>query len=77
MVGQLADVDPKYRGRLAITLGNKSFETAGTASFHGIVDSGKCYCNSAFLGSISQLAGFVMNANEGVNLEKEPFVDHG
>ncbi|KZL87895.1 polyketide synthase [Colletotrichum incanum] len=77
MVGQLADFNLKYRGLSAITLNNKTFEAAGTVSFHGIVDSGKCYCNPAFPDSISQLAGFVMNANEGVDLEKELFVNHG
>ncbi|GKT47439.1 non-reducing polyketide synthase pks27 [Colletotrichum spaethianum] len=77
MVGQLADFDHKYRGLSAVTLSNKTFEATGTVSFHGINDSGKWYCNPAFLDSISQLAGFVMNANEGVDLEKELFVNHG
>ncbi|KAK1522186.1 beta-ketoacyl synthase [Colletotrichum costaricense] len=77
MVGQLADFDPKYRGLSAITLSNNTYEAAGTVSFKGIPDNGKWFSNPAFLDSISQLAGFVMNANESVDLDKELFVNHG
>ncbi|GJD04827.1 betaketoacyl synthase [Colletotrichum higginsianum] len=77
MVGQLADFEPGYRGLSAVTLSNNTYEAVGTVSFKGIPDFGKWFSNPAFLDSISQLAGFVMNANECVDLDKELFVNHG
>ncbi|KAK2005551.1 beta-ketoacyl synthase domain-containing protein [Colletotrichum eremochloae] len=64
MITQLADFDAKYRA-------------AGTVSFKGLVDDDMWFSNPAYLDAMSQLGGFVMNANEGVDLEKEIFVNHG
>lgn len=77
MVGQLADFDPKYRGLIAITMNNDRLEATGTVSFKGIANEGKWGVNPAYLDALSQLGGFVMNANEGVDLDKELFVNHG
>lgn len=77
MIGQLADFDEKYRGLSAITLDNDAMEAAGMISFKGIPNEGKFTASPAYLDALSQLGGFVMNANEGVDLEKEVFVNHG
>ncbi|KAH9242504.1 hypothetical protein K456DRAFT_1820977 [Colletotrichum gloeosporioides 23] len=77
MITQLADFDPKYRGLSAVTLNNDTFEAAGMVSFKGLSDNDTWFSNPAYLDAISQLGGFVMNANEGVDLEKEIFVNHG
>lgn len=79
MVGQLADFAPKYRGLSAITLDNDALEAAGTISFRGTASEGdsQWFMNPAYLDAFSQLGGFVMNANEGVDLDKELFVNHG
>lgn len=77
MITQLADFDPKYRGLSAVTLNNDTFEAAGMVSFKGLPDNDAWFSNPAYLDAISQLGGFVMNANEGVDLEKEIFVNHG
>lgn len=77
MITQLADFDPKYRGLSAVTLNNDTFEAAGMVSFKGLPDNDTWFSNPAYLDAISQLGGFVMNANEGVDLEKEIFVNHG
>ncbi|KAK3713685.1 Non-reducing polyketide synthase ctb1 [Vermiconidia calcicola] len=77
MVGQLADFDPKYRGLVAITLNNDTLEAAGTVSFKGIANDGKWFESPAYLDALSQLGGFVMNANSSVDLDKELFVNHG
>ncbi|KAF2211538.1 hypothetical protein CERZMDRAFT_42949 [Cercospora zeae-maydis SCOH1-5] len=77
MIGQLADFDEKYRGLCAITLDNDQMEASGTVSFKGIPNEGKFHTSPAYLDALSQLGGFVMNGNEGVDLEKEVFVNHG
>lgn len=79
MVGQLADFAPKYRGLSAITLDNDALEAAGTISFRSTASGGDSlwFMNPAYLDAFSQLGGFVMNANEGVDLDKELFVNHG
>ncbi|KAM3419059.1 hypothetical protein BST61_g5014 [Cercospora zeina] len=77
MIGQLADFDEKYRGLCAITLDNDQMEASGTVSFKGIPNDGKFHTSPAYLDALSQLGGFVMNGNEGLDLEKEVFVNHG
>lgn len=79
MVGQLADFAPKYRGLSAITLDNDALEAAGTISFRSTASDGDSlwFMNPAYLDAFSQLGGFVMNANEKVDLDRELFVNHG
>lgn len=64
MIGQLADFDEKYRGLCAITLDNDAMEASGKVSFKGIPNEGKFHSSPAYLDALSQLGGFVMNANE-------------
>ncbi|KAH8841019.1 Type I Iterative PKS [Pyricularia oryzae] len=82
MIARLAEFDPKYRGLSEVTLNNDTLEAAGKLSFKGLAadkDGGDDYWFSspARLDAISQLAGFVMNGNEGVDLDKDIFVNHG
>lgn len=77
MIGQLADFDPNYRGLVEITLDNDAMEATGRISFKDIQRDGKFNTNPAFIDALSQLGGFVMNANEKVDLDKEVFVNHG
>ncbi|KAL6705696.1 hypothetical protein ACN47E_006485 [Coniothyrium glycines] len=77
MIGQLADFDPKYRALSEITLDSDTFEAVGRVDFSGIQSEGTFNTNPAYIDALSQLGGFVMNGNEGVDLEKELFVNHG
>ncbi|KAF7198010.1 Polyketide synthase CTB1 [Pseudocercospora fuligena] len=77
MIGQLADFDPKYRGLSAIVLDNDALEATGTICFKDIPDDGKWFTNPAYLDALTQTGGFVMNANEEVDLEKEVYINHG
>lgn len=77
MVSQLADFDPNYRGLVDIIMNNDELEALGKVSFKDIMDDGDFHTNPAYIDSLSQLGGFVMNANEGSDLEKEVFVNHG
>ncbi|KAI9689658.1 MAG: Type I Iterative PKS [Bogoriella megaspora] len=77
MVGQLADFDPNYRGLAEIILDNSTLEATGNVSFLNVLNEGKFHTNPAYIDALSQLGGFVMNGNEGVDLDKELFVNHG
>jgi iterative type I PKS product template protein len=77
MVSQLADFDPNYRGLMEITLDNDTLEATGRVSFENIIKDGAFHTNPAYIDALSQLGGFVMNANERVDLDKEVFVNHG
>ncbi|TKX25774.1 polyketide synthase [Elsinoe australis] len=77
MIGKLADFDPNYRGLSEITLDNDNMEATGFVTFKKVLNEGKFHTNPAFIDALSQLGGFVMNANEGVDLDKELFVNHG
>ncbi|KAL9096260.1 MAG: hypothetical protein Q9165_001783 [Trypethelium subeluteriae] len=77
MVGQLADFDPNYRGLVEITLDNDALEATGSVNFASVLKDGDFHTNPAYIDALSQLGGFVMNGNEGVDLDKELFVNHG
>lgn len=77
MVGQLADFDPKYRALEEITLDSNALEAVGRVNFTKVSVEGKFHTNPAYIDALSQLGGFVMNGNEGVDLDKELFVNHG
>ncbi|KAH5277151.1 non-reducing polyketide synthase elcA-like protein [Parastagonospora nodorum] len=77
MVGQLADFDPKYRALEEITLDSDALEALGRVNFTKVSAEGKFHTNPAYIDALSQLGGFVMNGNEGVDLDKELFVNHG
>ncbi|KAL9105864.1 MAG: hypothetical protein Q9227_009027 [Pyrenula ochraceoflavens] len=77
MITQLADFDPNYRGLVGITLDNDQLEASGHVSFKNVKKGGSFHTNPAFIDALSQLGGFVMNANESVDLEKEVFINHG
>lgn len=77
MITQLADFDPNYRGLVEITLDNDQLEACGRVSFKDVKKGGEFHTNPAYIDALSQLGGFVMNANENVDLEKEVFINHG
>lgn len=77
MIGQLADFDPNYRGLEEITLDNDAMEATGRVSFANVQCDGNFHTCPAYIDALSQLGGFVMNANEKVDLDKEVYVNHG
>lgn len=77
MVATLADFDPNYRAIDEIVLDSSAMEASSVANFSGIKRDGKFYTNPAYIDTLSQSAGFVMNANDKSNLDLEVFVNHG
>ncbi|KAH7382523.1 putative polyketide synthase [Phaeosphaeria sp. MPI-PUGE-AT-0046c] len=80
MVATLADFSPSYRGLSEIVLNSASMSALGIVDFNALPKEEhklKFAAHPAHIDSFSQLAGFVMNANEASDLEAECFVNHG
>jgi iterative type I PKS product template protein len=77
MVTALADFDPNYRGIESIVLDSDAMEACSTVNFAGLKNEGEFHTHPAFIDALSQVAGFVMNANDKSDLSQEVFVNHG
>jgi iterative type I PKS product template protein len=80
MVATLADFDPAYRGLNEIVLNSHTMAAASKVDFSVLPEDGNHLdfsASPAYIDAFSQLAGFVMNANEASDLGKECFVNHG
>ena len=77
IVGSLAQFDPDYRQLDEIVLNSESMDASSRVSFANLTPGGAFHTNPAAIDAISQSAGFIMNGNEGANLEEEVFVNHG
>ena len=77
MVSSLAQFNPEYRGIDEIILDSNAFEACSRVSFGGVKKGGSFNTHPAYIDSLSQTGGFVMNANDGADLDVEVFVNHG
>lgn len=80
MVATLAKFDTAYRGLEEIVLDSETMAAVGLVKFRSTSedkDQRLSRTSPAHLDSFTQLAGFVMNANESSDLETECFVNHG
>lgn len=79
MVAVLADFDRGYRGLKEVILDSNAMAAASKVDFSALPRrEGETYSvHPAYLDSLTQSAGFVMNANEASDLEVECFVNHG
>lgn len=77
MVSSLAGYAPEYRGVDEVILDSTTLEASSRVCFQNTKKEGTYYLNPCYIDSLAQTGGFVMNANDGVDLEKECFVNHG
>ncbi|KAH8691644.1 polyketide synthase [Talaromyces proteolyticus] len=77
MVGALARFDSKYTGLKEIILDSNALEAYGSADFFHVPSTGEFHTNPAFIDSLSQIGGFIMNCNDKSNLDEEVFMNHG
>ncbi|KAM3449461.1 hypothetical protein MY3296_006926 [Beauveria thailandica] len=77
MVSRLAEFDPDYQCVDETVYDNDSYEAACTVSFGRMKKGGVFHTHPAALDVLTQSGGFIMNANEGTDLDKDVFVNHG
>lgn len=78
MVATLAEFGPIYRGLQEVVLDSHAMAAASRINFDLIPlrDIDAYAAHPAWIDSLSQSAGFIMNANEASNPETECFVNH-
>ena len=76
MVAAVAEFDCNYRAIDDIILDSDALEACGNVRYN-CSDEGLFHTHPAILDAFSQIAGFVMNANDSADLDKEVYVNHG
>ena len=76
MVAAVAEFDCNYRAIDDIILDSAALEACGNVRYN-CSDEGSFHTHPAILDALSQIAGFVMNANDSADLDKEVYVNHG
>ena len=76
MVAAVAEFDCNYRAIDDIILDSDALEACGNVRYN-CSDEGLFHTHPVILDALSQIAGFVMNANDSADLDKEVYVNHG
>ena len=76
MVAAVAEFDCNYRAIDDIILDSDALEACGNVRYN-CSDEGLFHTHPAILDALSQIGGFVMNANDSADLDKEVYINHG
>ena len=76
MVAAVAEFDSNYRAIDDIILDSDALEACGNVRYN-CSDEGSFHTHPAILDALSQVGGFIMNANDSADLDKEVYVNHG
>ena len=76
MVAAVAEFDCNYRAIDDIILDSDALEACSNVRYN-CSDEGSFHIHPAILDALSQIGGFVMNANDSADLDKEVYVNHG
>ena len=75
LFGALVEYANEYQGMAEVVLDSKRLEAVSTVKFQ--VDQQGFYVNPRWIDSLGQIAGFIMNANDGVDSRTQVFINHG
>lgn len=76
MVAAVAEFDCNYRAIDDIILDSDALEACGNVRYN-CSDEGSFHIHPAILDALSQIGGFVKNANDSADLDREVYVNHG
>lgn len=76
MVAAVAEFYCNYRAIDDIILDSDALEACGNVRYN-CSDEGSFHTHPAIIDALSQIGGFVMNANDSADLDKEVYVNHG
>ncbi|KAJ3493731.1 hypothetical protein NLG97_g4549 [Lecanicillium saksenae] len=77
MVATLAEFNPDYHCIDEVLYDSQDYEAVCTVSFAQMKKGGTFHINPGAIDGLTQSGGFVMNANDGTNLDTDVFVNHG
>ena len=75
LFGVLVEYANEYQGMAEVILDSKRLEAVSTVEFQ--VDQQGFHLNPRWIDSLGQIAGFIMNANDGVDSRSQVFINHG
>lgn len=73
----LVDYGRSYQGMQEIVLDSNQLEATARVRFQTTEQDGQFYLSPYWIDSLGHLAGFVMNANDGVDSKSTVFINHG
>lgn len=71
----LVEYGKDYQGMAEVVLDSKRLEAVATVEFQ--VGQQGFYLNPKWLDSLGHIAGFIMNANDGIDSRTQVFINHG
>ena len=77
LMSSMAHFHPDYRLLDDLVLNQDDHEATCLMDFSAVKTEGDFAAHPAYVDAVTQLAGFAMNANDDVDLDKEIFVNHG
>jgi iterative type I PKS product template protein len=75
LFGALVQYSHDYQGMAEVVLDSKRLEGVSTVEFQ--VGQEGFHLNPRWIDSLGQIAGFIMNANDGVDSRTQVFINHG
>lgn len=73
----LVDYDSKYRGMEEAILDSPQLEATSQVNFQTTEADGNFFCSPYWIDSVAHLAGFVVNANDSLDSNKQVYISHG
>lgn len=73
----LAKFHDDYRAIDEIVLNSETLEASSCLSYGSVARGGIYHTHPAIIDSLTQSCGFTMNCNDGSDLDKEVFMNHG
>ncbi len=73
----LVDYGPCYQGMQEVTMNSAQLEATARVRFQTTEKEENHYFSPYWIDSLGHLAGFVMNANDGIDSKRQVFVNHG
>ena len=75
LFGALVEYGKEYQGMAEVVIDSKRLEAVATVKFQ--VGQEGFYLNPKWIDSLGHIAGFIMNANDGVDSRTQVFINHG
>ena len=77
LFGALVEYGPHYQGMQEVVLNSAQLEATAAVKFQTTEAEENHYFSPYWIDSLGHLAGFVMNANDGIDSKRQVLVNHG
>ena len=77
LFGAVVEYDRSYQGMQEVTLNSAQLEATAKIRFQTTEKDENYYFSPMWIDSLGHLAGFIMNANDGIDSKRQVFVNHG